>query len=147
MENKETPNFIQQDDLLKSYLLETCKWAKVLAIFGYVGFVLMLIFSAVSFFLPAWLFREIQQPEIPMGFIAPFYLIYAAIYFFPVHFLYLFSKKVKSGLLNDEKEVLTDGFKNLKYLFKFTAILSIIVLLLFALTTIIAIPLLIFAVI
>jgi hypothetical protein len=147
MENNEKNAINFNSDLLKSYLSETCKWARFLAILGYVGFAIMLIFSALSFFLPSVLFKEIQQPELPMWIFAVMYLIYAAIYFFPVNFLFHFAVKVKKGMDSNDSDVIAEGFKNLRNLFKFTGILSIIVFMLFALTTIIAIPLLIFAVI
>ncbi len=105
-----------------SYLEETSKWAKFLAIVGFVylglgvlGILSMGVFS--SAFDPLY-----QEMGIPM---LPFLLFYVAIIgimFIPILYLYRFATNLKTAIQDNDASFLTDAFKNLKSHYKFYGI-------------------------
>jgi hypothetical protein len=107
----------------KSFLLTSCKWAKFLAI---VGFVFLGLFVIVAFLIgfagfpmddmPASGFGEMQYVMMFM------YLFIALLYFFPTLYLYRFSTFVKQGIENNSTDLMTSGFENLKSCFKFMGV-------------------------
>lgn len=122
---------LQLDQPSAAFLGEAAKWAKFLAIIGF-------IFSA--FALIAALFAGSMMSTMMSsagagfgsrfggGFIAAFYLIAAAVNFFPCLFLYRFASQFQDSIRNHEQNKLYDSFKNLKSFFKFIGILTIIVI-------------------
>jgi len=116
---------MQLSDQAKKYLLEACKWANFIAIFGFIAIGLLII---MSFSIGSIL---ANLPEGSLGGISPkffsfFYLIAAGIYFIPVFFLFQFGQKTKQALLEDDHNLLTFGLKKLKSHYKFIGVLIII---------------------
>lgn len=117
---------------IKSYLAETARWGYFLSIVGFIG---------IGFMVLAGLFMGSFMSTLGMGaagMISPaiftvMYLIIAALYFFPVLYLFKFSTKMKVALRSDNEAELTTSFQNLKSLYKFMGILTAIILGLYAL--------------
>lgn len=139
-ENQPTrENSILNNTEINNYLLETSKWGKMLAIIGYVGIGLMILLA---------LFMMIEMSEfsraigsgIPMRYLGFIYVVIAIIYYFPVTYLHKFSDQIKLGLQSKEIDTLTSGFRNLKSLFKFMGIFTIVMLCFYGLMLLIAIP-------
>jgi hypothetical protein len=144
MENIETSrtpeNHLHVNDQVKKYLLETAKWGKFLAIVGFVGMGLLVLLG-LAFIVGFSIFNSLTKSPVPVGALGFIYIIMAVLYFFPLNYLYNFSEKIPRGIaLNDELE-LTSSFENLKSLFKFSGILTIVLLSLYALILVIAVPL------
>jgi hypothetical protein len=120
----------------KSFLRETAKWAKFLSIIGFISIGLMIIFA----FFAGIIFNNIPQTQtIPFDFglvMTITYIILAALYFFPVYYLYQFSAKMKAALLTKNDETLADAFEVLKSHYKFVGVLTIIILSLYVLAII-----------
>ena len=120
-------NSIIGNKQIVGYLLETSKWAKFLAIIGYVGIgiiVLMALFASVIF---SSLSQTAQIP-FPSGVFTFIYLLIAVCYYFPVAYLYKFSQQMKKGLTSGDTNAITLGFENLKSHYKFMGIFMIVVL-------------------
>ncbi|MBS1611091.1 MAG: hypothetical protein JSS70_20525, partial [Bacteroidetes bacterium] len=66
------------------------------------------------------------------SFVVVIYILIAAVYFFPCLFLFHFANKMKTALAANDQELLNTSFQNLKKLFRFMGILTIICLALFA---------------
>lgn len=117
---------------IKSYLAETAKWGYFLSIVGFIG---------IGFMVLAGLFMGSFLGSLgmgAMGMVNPaiftvMYLVLAALYFFPVLYLFKFSTKMKVALRSDNEAELTTSFQNLKSLYKFMGILTAIILGLYAL--------------
>lgn len=104
----------------KSFLLTTSKWAKFLAILGFVLIGLMAIASVIMFLMPAAALNN-------MGLIiGGFYFVFAVIYFFPTMYLFRFATKIREGIENNSTDLITVGFENLKSCFKFIGISTIV---------------------
>ena len=119
------------DQVARSYLMETARWARFLAI---VGFVMIGILVIASFFIGAMMSTLPEFQDIPgfagLGgtFITVLYLIFALIYFFPTLYLYRFATKTKNALEIMSSEALNGGLENLKSTFKYMGILMLILL-------------------
>jgi len=125
---------------IRSFLIETSKWAKFLAIMGYIGIGVMVLFSLLAVIGFSLLSHYANMP-FPMGLFGLMYLVIAGVYYFPVTFLYRFSVRMRKGLESRDVEAVTSGFENLKLLYKFKGILTIIVLALYLLALLVAVPL------
>jgi hypothetical protein len=127
------------NDTIRSSLIETSKWAKFLAIMGYIGIGFLLLFGLVATVGLSLLGSYANMP-FPMGLFGLMYLVVAVIYYFPVTFLYRFSVRMRKGLASRDVDAVTSGFENLRMLYKFKGIVTIIVLALYLLAILIAVP-------
>ncbi len=126
---------------VKEYLLVSSKWGKFLAIVGYVGIGLMALFalSLMAGFSVFSAYMPLHSATVGavVGFV---YLAIAAVYFFPTTYLYRFSTGIKKGIEQEDEYAVTDGFRNHKKLFKFMGIFTVVILSLYAVMLVIAIP-------
>lgn len=120
-----------------SYLTETARWGKFLAI---VGFVTCGLIAILSFFIgtimssSAFAVYNANGLGAAMGALLTIvYLAIALLYFFPCLYLYRFSVRLKAALSGNDQVQLNQALKNQKSLFKFVGILTIIVLSFYAL--------------
>lgn len=114
---------------IKIFLKETAKWAKFLAIVGFVFIGLMIVAALFMTFAMGDLMGEAGLPGIMSGgFLGAFYLVFALLYFFPILYLYRFASKMKIALANDDQTFLQDSFQNLKSHYVFIGILMAIIL-------------------
>jgi hypothetical protein len=123
---------------IRDYILEIARWARFIGIVGFIGIGLMVI---LGFYLGAAM-NAVSRPEFgevsPMGGMGGglftfIYILMAALYFFPVYYLYKGAIGLRDGIRNGDISTLEDGFKNLKSHYKFIGILLIIVLSIYAL--------------
>jgi hypothetical protein len=145
MENLEntTPT---QDALLDnreihSYLLETAKWGNFLAIIGYV---FMGLLALLALFMIFGMSQLLEGKGFPMWIMGLVYLALAGVYWFPVTYLYRFSAQMKQAVKSRDESLYTSGFANLKSLFKFFGIFTIVMLALYGLILVIAVPMAMF---
>lgn len=121
-------------ELAKQYLMASAKWARVLAIIGFVvigSFILMAL--AVFLFISGNdFFEEINEMNSMAYVFGPslffIYLIIGLIYLYPLYKLYMFSKLAISACKNDNDFLLEAAFEHQKSLFKFVGIISIVVI-------------------
>lgn len=124
---------------VKGYLLVTAKWCKFIAIVGFVGLGILALFGFFAMLgVPLMQRNNVYAASVLFGLV---YVIFAIVYIFPLLYLYRFSVEMKLGVLNNDEGEMTSGFLNLKKLAKFTGILTIVVLGLYALMFVIAVPL------
>ena len=131
-------NHLEEELLISNaarvYLGETAKWAKFLAIVGFVFAGLMVIFGlffgTIMGSLAAGELDGMSGLGGTMGF---FYVLVALIYAFPCYYLYKFATGTKLALATNDTETLTDALENHKSVYKFYGILMIIVLAFYAL--------------
>lgn len=146
MEQEQTQELfsLHIDPLTKSHLWETARWARFLSIVGFVLCVLIILggvfFSSLFSFLSN---NEMYGSGINttgLGVTMAFmYIIFAVVYFFPCLFLYRFSTKMKIALNSNAQDQLNLSFQNLRSLFKYVGIITIITLALYGLALVIAV--------
>lgn len=130
-------NDLQVSPASQSFLSEAARWGKFLSVAGFIfcGFIVI-----TAFFIPS-IYTNLSRlnglsPEIINSAAASLSIIYfiiAVVLFFPCLFLYRFSVKMKLALTTISQENFEISFKNLKSLFKFYGIVTIIVLSFYAL--------------
>jgi hypothetical protein len=129
-------NDLQVSPASQNFLNETAKWGKFLAIVGFIFCGLMVI---AAFFLPALLltmppYNQIAGATTAMASVFTIvYLILAVILFFPCLYLYRFSVKMKLALGSVSQENFETSLQNLKSVFKFYGIFTIVILSFYAL--------------
>lgn len=145
LSQNETVDRLFIDDFSKSYLLETAKWGKFLAI---VGFVVCILIVCAGFFMGSFIASissfygapaestEVLSKVGPI--MAFFYVLIAILYFIPCLYLYRFASKMKLAIQINNQENLTNSFQNLKSLYKYCAILTIVAIALYGLIFIFA---------
>ncbi|MDA8692423.1 DUF5362 family protein [Saprospiraceae bacterium] len=122
---------------VKSYLLETAKWSKLLSIVGFVMIALIVIGSILAGVFMGSIMSAASQEfggagaMFGGGFITFMYMIIGLIYFFPIMYLYKFSTKMKTAIANNNQVQLSESFKNLKSCYKFMGILTLIIVILY----------------
>ena len=124
---------------VRQYLAESAKWGKFLAIMGYIGIGLMLLVAIGVMAMGSASELYPGMGGMNMGALGLIYVVIAAFYFFPVYYLHQFSLKIKQGLNAEDPQSITAGFQNLKSLFKFMGILTIVILSIYALILVFAI--------
>jgi hypothetical protein len=134
---------LQLNESAKGFLRETAKWAYFLSIVGFIGIGLLMI-GAIF----AGAFLATMGSVIPgasaMGssfgaIIGVFYFILAAIYFFPVYYLFKFASNAKKAFRDNDTEALTNSLEYLKSHYKFIGIFMIAILVLYGLIFVFAI--------
>jgi hypothetical protein len=120
---------IEQDSL--NYLNTTRKWTMFLAILGFIFLGLMVIFGLFAgVFLSAF-----KTADIPAGFpewlVFVLILVFGVLYFFPILFLFRFSKHTSNAVHSLDKEELKKAFKNLKSYYVYIGIFTIVILALY----------------
>ena len=124
----ETKSIELQKETL-NFLNETRKWSYFLAIMGFILIGLMvlaglLIGVVFSTFAPA----AMGNMPFPPYIFAPFYIVMALIYLFPTLYLLRFSTWTKKGLEAMSTENIHQAFRNLKSLFRFIGIFTIVII-------------------
>jgi hypothetical protein len=116
-----------------AYLLETSKWAKFLAIMGFIltGIIVLFALFAGSFMS---MMPQSEMGNMPGGFgaiMTGVYLLLGIIYFFPSWYLFKYAQHLKEALASRNDEVLVVAFENQKSLYKFWGIFAIVMLALY----------------
>lgn len=138
------------DNISKSHLSEAAKWARFLAICGFIFLGLMVVYGIVMSFVFANMASTMREYDttpnannltniMGIGMII-FYIICAVIAFFPYYFLLRFANKMKAALVSNDQEELNGSFQNLKILYRYMGILMIIslVLIIFGILSMVA---------
>lgn len=136
--NASSSSDFRLDTQIQQDLESTAKWGRFLAI---VGFIMTGLLVFLSFFVGAILNIASNQSrnELPglsgasSALITVMYLIIAVIYFFPCYYLYQFSSKMLRALPMRDEPLLKNSFQQLKNLFRFMGIITIVILCLYGL--------------
>ena len=130
------------DPAAKAHLAEAARWARFLAILGFVlmGLAVLMVVFAGAFFatLGVGTYRNSTGDISPAasGFAGAFQFVFlilmVALYFFPCLFLFHFANKMKNALAANDQDTLNSSFQNLKKFFRFIGILTLVVLAFYA---------------
>ncbi len=137
--NENQASHMEVDEIAKSHMLEMGRWGKFLAIVGFIMIGLMIIGGlfasvAMSALAPSGLLGGISG----MGMFF-MYLIAAAIMFYPMLALFKYASNIKPALHTLNKEQFNRAFANLKSMFKYWGIITIIILSLYGIVILFAI--------
>ena len=121
------------DQQASGYLRETAKWAKFLAVLGFIACGLFFLVAVISWITGTSMttFRSFSSDEtqrVSGAFSIILMLICTLIYFLPYLYLFNFASKMQVALRNNDQQMLEQSFRNLKSCFKYVGILTIIVI-------------------
>jgi hypothetical protein len=123
-----------------AFLLKTAKWGKFLAILGFIVTFFLFLAGILMSFVLGMLPDEmipLNMPFSPRVF-SVIYIVIAGIYIVPVIFLNSFCNNAIKAIENSSTANLTVSLKNLKNLFVFVGISTIVILSFYAIILIIA---------
>jgi heme/copper-type cytochrome/quinol oxidase subunit 2 len=111
-----------------NHLNSTRKWTMFLSVLGFI-FLGLIIFAglATSLFLTTFKTQEANL-GIPESFMILIFIVVGAIYFFPVFFLFRFSRNTRDAIQNLDRQKLEKGLRNLRLYFTYIGIMVIVVL-------------------
>ena len=135
-QNEETSLFgFGIDQSSRSHLSEAAKWAKFLSIVGFVlcGLIIVMAFFVGSFLAMNTEYRSAGLTKGMGAFVAIFYIGIAVLFFFPYLFLFRFATRMKTALNTNDQLTLNTSFQNLKIMFRYVGILTIVMLSFYAL--------------
>ncbi len=129
MESIEKPMVITED--IRSYLYDTAKWTKFLAIVGFIMSALIAMFAFGSGAFVSVL--SAVSPGNPLasmgaGFLTVYFLVIALIYFYPSLLLFKNANATKKAVLFGDQESLSEAMLNMKSFFKFWGVLMIVLI-------------------
>jgi hypothetical protein len=136
-QNQETSLFgFGIDTASRAHLAEAAKWAKFLAIVGFVvcGLIVIIGIFAGSFLsMMSGVYSDQYRGSTALtsgmgAFMAVFYAGMAILFFFPYLFLYRFANHMKTALNTNDQHTLNNSFQNLKIMFRYVGILTIVLL-------------------
>lgn len=109
-------------------LNSTRKWTTFLSVLGFIFLGLLIVAGlAASLFLTTFKTREANL-GIPESVAIITFIVFGAIYFFPVFFLFRFSRNTRDGIQKLDHFKLIKGFNNLRLYFTYIGIMVIVVL-------------------
>lgn len=126
MENLRITESIQQN------LLSAAKWLKFLTVLGTIGMVLIALIGVVCLFIPSY--EGVNGPVI-----AVIYFVMCALYYYPIKKCYNIVSSTREAMNNDSLDSLELCADNLRSVLKYFGILSIVVMVLYALIIVFAI--------
>jgi hypothetical protein len=136
-------NDLQVTPQAQNYLTESARWGKFLAIMGFILCGFMVI---IAFFIPVVLTQlppyNTMSSDLSSGMkvgMTIVYLILALLFFFPCFYLYKFSVKMQTAAKTVSQDNFEESLMNLKSMFKFYGIFTIIILSFYALAFIVGI--------
>ena len=104
------------------------KWTTFLSVLGFILLGLIIVAGfATTLFLTTF---KSQQANlgIPESLMIIFFIAIAALYFFPVFFLFRFSRNTRDAIQKHDQKKLVKGFRNLRLFFAYLGIMVILVL-------------------
>ncbi|MCU7548948.1 DUF5362 family protein [Chitinophagaceae bacterium LB-8] len=136
------------DPVTKAHLADTARWAKFLAICGFILLAFMLVMGifmliGMSSEMSSSISQEYGSSNIfgtfGMGAFAFIYIISALIIFFPLLYLLRFANRMSASLNGNDQHALNYSFQNLKAYFRYLGIITIILLAFYAIGIIFAV--------
>jgi len=136
------------DATSRAHLSEAAKWAKFLAIFGFIMCGLLVIIGIffgtfMSTFSSGPYGNEYSNSAVFGGSLAVVMIVVyvgiAVLYFFPCLFLLRFANHMRNALNTNEQLTLNSSFQNLKIMFRYVGILTIVLISFYALAFLIGI--------
>lgn len=134
------------DPVAKAHLSETAKWARFLAIVGFVALLFVLLTGVYSAFVLSR-FEESYRASLGVSSMAGVagasavfvYLVATVIAFFPLFFTMRFANLMQRALNSNDQTLLSASFRNLKICFRYLSIITVVFVVMTALTLIFAI--------
>jgi hypothetical protein len=113
------------------FLRDAARWAKFLAVAGFIFCGLFVVVAVLVMSLLSSLFNSVGAPGVygigalPIAFV---YILIAVLNFFPCLYLYNFAARMQTALQSNDQEQLNTSFKNMRAFYRFVGVMMIIAL-------------------
>ena len=120
---------LQVDHIGTVYLRDAARWAKFLAVAGFIFCGLFVVVAILFVSLLSSLFNSVGASgvagigAVPIAFV---YIVIAILNFFPCLYLYNFAVKMQVALAGNDQEQLNTSFKNMRAFYRFVGVMMII---------------------
>ena len=132
METSSEDKKIEMGPEILDQLNSTRKWTMFLSVLGFIFLGLLIVAGlATSLFLTTFKTTEANL-GVPESMMILIFIIVGAIYFFPVFFLFRFSRNTRDAIQNLDQQKLKKGLRNLRLYFTYIGIMVIVVLTIYA---------------
>ena len=134
MEENQSLFGLNLDEQSKGFLAECARWGRFLAIMGFIVCVLVILagvyIATAGTQIMGGAFSQYGGTSSRGlgGAVAFIYILIAVIYFFPCLYLFRFSSHMKAALAANDQANLTVSFQNLKSMFKYVGIITIVII-------------------
>jgi hypothetical protein len=131
---------LQVDHIGTVYLRDAARWARFLAIAGFIFCGLFVIVAIAFMTVLSSLFNSMGASGVAGiggGLIGAFYIGIAILNFFPCLYLYKFAARMQLALTSNDQEKLNSSFLNMRAFYRFVGVLMIIALVIWLLGIII----------
>jgi heme/copper-type cytochrome/quinol oxidase subunit 2 len=128
MESEQEDRKIEIGSEILNNLNSTRKWTTFLSVLGFIFLGLLIVAGlTTSLFLSAFKTQKANL-GIPESMMIIFFVVIGAIYFFPVFFLFRFSRNTRDAIQNFDSKKLLKGLNNLRLFFTYIGVMVIVVL-------------------
>lgn len=136
-QNQNTSSGLGIDQSTINHLSEAARWAKFLAIIGFIVCVFVALIGIFASTFLSFMSDRFNNSDTGSGqdifsglksFIAIIYIGIAFLYFLPCLYLFRFANFMKAAIATSEQENLDKSFQNLKIMFRFVGILTIVII-------------------
>jgi hypothetical protein len=128
MESVQEDRKIEIGSEILNNLNSTRKWTTFLSVLGFIFLGLLIVAGlTTSLFLTTFKTQEANL-GIPESTMIIIFVVVGAIYFFPVFFLFRFSRKIRDAIQNLDSQKLLKGLNNLRLYFTYIGVMVIVVL-------------------
>jgi hypothetical protein len=136
--NTESIFEVSLDEQSRSFLIETCRWGKLLGILGIIASVVIVLGGIVIMIAGGslWSLSTFATFGPVLGLI---YTAFGVLYMYPSWKLLRFSSDMPAGLRRAEQHLVTSAFGSLKSAFRFWGISTLIVIGLYVVVLIVAV--------
>lgn len=108
------------------FLNEAARWAKFLAILGFIGAGFLVLIGLSTLAMSSALSSQFSALGISPAFIGFLYLIIAVVYLFPSLFMYNFANRAQGAVRGNSSSLLTESMGFLRSTFRFYGIVAIV---------------------
>lgn len=129
-------NDLYVTEISQQYLLASAKWGKFLAIVGFISCGLLIVVGVIISTVLSTS-EQFSKLPIPGGLFGAIYIAMSALLFFPCLYLFKFSIKMKDAINNLHQDSFETSLENMKSMFKFYGIFTIVMLGFYALAFVI----------
>lgn len=122
---------LQVDQTASVYLRDAAKWAKFLAVAGFIFCALFVLVAILALTTLSSLFSSMGVSGaggMGAGLIAAIYIAIGVVCFFPCLYLNNFASRMQAALRTNDQEQLNSSFSNMRALYRFVGVLMIIAL-------------------
>lgn len=128
MESVQEDRKIEIGSEILNNLNSTRKWTTFLSVLGFIFLGLLIVAGlTTSLFLTTFKTQEANL-GIPESAMIIIFVVVGAIFFFPVFFLFRFSRKTRDAIQNLDSKKLLKGLNNLRLYFTYIGVMVIVVL-------------------